>query len=125
MRYLYLIQQEKEFQGPPPARLMEEMGKLMGKRIADGSLIDTAGLTPIAQAVRVTLKRGKLNVLDGPFAETKEIVGGYAFFKFDTREQAIEALMEFMELHRLYAEGWEFTCEMREINEHTNPEPRV
>lgn len=70
MRYLYLIQQEKEFQGPPPARLMEEMGKLMGRRIAEGSLIDTAGLTPSAQAVRVTLKRGQLNVMDGPFAES-------------------------------------------------------
>mgnify|MGYP000632657537 CR=1 FL=1 len=117
MRYLYLIQQEKVFQGPPPARLMEEMGKLMGRRIADGSLLDTAGLMPIAQAVRVTLKRGKLSVLDGPFAETKEIVGGYAFFKFDTRERAIEALMEFMELHRLYAEG--------EIAAVTRPSPVV
>ncbi|MEQ1490865.1 MAG: YciI family protein [Terricaulis sp.] len=125
MRYLYLIQNEMEFQGPPPARLMEEMGKLMGKRIADGSLIDTAGLMPVAQAVRATLKRGKLNIMDGPFTESKEIVGGYAIFKFDTREQAIGALTDFMELHRLYADGWEFSCEMREINEHTNPEPVV
>lgn len=122
MRYMYLITTEKEIQDPPPPRLIEEMGKLMARRIAEGSLIDTAGLKPVAHAHRIALKQGKLSVFDGPFAESKEVIGGYAMFKFDTREQAIEAAMEFMELHRLHAPGWEFTCEMREINDQATPQ---
>ncbi len=116
MRYMYLIKFEDEFEGPPPPALMEHMGKLMEKRIADKSLIDTAGLMPMAQAVRVTLKQGKLSVTDGPFVESKEIVGGYAIFEWPTREAAIDSAKEFVELHRLYAPGLEFSCEMREIN---------
>lgn len=115
MRYMYLLKFEKEFEGPPPQRLMEEMGKLMEKRIADKSLIDTAGLTPVAQGAQVTLKQGKLSVTDGPFAEAKEVIGGYAIFEWATRDEAIESAKEFMELHRLHAPGLEFTCEMRQI----------
>ncbi len=115
MRYMYLIKAEKEFEGPPPQRLMDEMDKLLTKRIAEKSLIDTAGLLPSTSGVQVALKQGKLSVIDGPFTESKEVVGGYAIFEFATREQAMESLMEFMELHRLYAEGFELTCEMRPI----------
>lgn len=122
MRYLYLIKTDKEIQAPPPPRLIEEMGKLITRRTAEGALLDTAGLTPVAQAHCITLKQGKLTMFDGPFAESKEVVGGYAMFKFDTRAEAIDAAREFMELHRLHAPDWEFTCEMREINDGATPQ---
>jgi hypothetical protein len=111
---MYLVQSAPG-DGPPPQRLMEEIGKLGEQAMKDGSMIMTGGLYPIHQAVRVRLKGGKLSVTDGPFAESKEVVGGYAIFEFATREDAIKSAVDFMELHRLYGEGWEGVCEMREM----------
>lgn len=114
MRYMYLVVSQNEMDGPPPQRLMDEMAKLSEKRMADGSMVDSGGLLPTAMgAARITLKGGKLSVLDGPFTESKEVIGGYAIFDFATREEALASGLEFMELHRLYADGWEGVCEMR------------
>jgi hypothetical protein len=114
MRYMYLVVSPNEMDGPPPQRLMDEMAKLTEKRMADGSMVDSGGLLPTAMgAARITLKGGKLSVLDGPFTESKEVIGGYAIFDFATREEALASALEFMELHRLYADGWEGVCEMR------------
>jgi hypothetical protein len=113
MRYMYLVIGAQDY-GPPPQRLMDEMTKLTERRLADGSMIDSGGLLPTPMgAARVSLKGGKLKVTDGPFTESKEVVGGYAIFEFATREEALASAMEFMELHRLYAGDWEGTCEMR------------
>lgn len=112
MRYMYLIMTPAEAVGPPPPRLIEEINKLAAMQT---SMIGSGGLMPISQAVRLRLKGGKLTVTDGPFAESKEVLGGYAIFDFATREAAIESAMSFMELHRLYGEGWEGVCEMREL----------
>ena len=114
MRYMFLVISGPETTATPPQRLMEEMNKLIEKRTADGSLIDTGGLLPtVLGAARVTLKQGKLSVTDGPFAESKEVVGGYAIFELATREEALAAAIEFMELHRLHMPGWDGVCEMR------------
>ena len=113
MRYMYLVITSPEQAAlPPPPRLMEEMDKLASKQT---SMLDGGGLMPINQAVRVRLKGGKLNMTDGPFAETKEVIGGYAIFEFPNRAAAIESMNQFMELHRLYGDGWEGVCEMREM----------
>ncbi len=115
MRYMYLIMTPTEAVGPPPARLIEEINKLAAQQTA---MIDSGGLMPSSQGVRVRVKGGKLSVTDGPFTESKEILGGYAIFEFATREAAIESAKSFMELHRLYGEGWEGVCEMRELATH-------
>jgi hypothetical protein len=113
MRYMYLVITSLEHaSAPPPPRLMEEMDKLSRQQ---ASMVDGGGLMPINQAVRVRLKGGKLSVTDGPFAESKEVIGGYAIFEFATREEAIDSMMNFMELHRVYGDGWEGVCEMREM----------
>lgn len=114
MRYMYLVVSPREMDGPPPQRLMDEMAKLTEKRMADGSMVDSGGLLPTAMgAARITLKGGKLSVLDGPFTESKEVIGGYAIFEFKTREEAIASAVEFMNLHKEFGEGWEGVCEMR------------
>ncbi len=115
MQYMFLVSGVEDNEGPPPMRLMEEMEKLSQRAIANGTMVLNGGLMPTSQAVRVRLKGGKTIVTDGPFTETKEVVGGFAIMQFPTREAAIESLNEFMELHRLYAEGWEGVCEMRPI----------
>ena len=67
------------------------------------------------QAARTRVKGGKLTTTDGPFAESKEVLGGYAIFEHPTREAAIESMRQFMELHAKYGDGWEGVCEMREM----------
>lgn len=113
MRYMYLVS-AVETGTPPPQRLMEEMGKLAAEEMAAGRMISQGGLLPTAMgAARIELRRGKIKVIDGPFAETKEVIGGFAVFEFATREEAIACAVNFLELHAKYAEGWEGVSEMR------------
>ena len=113
MRYMYLIYTSPEtMAGPPPQRLMEEVGKMAAVQT---NMLSGGGLKTIDQAVRARVKGGKLTVTDGPFAESKEVMGGYAIFEHATREEAIESMRQFMELHVRYGDGWEGVCEMREM----------
>jgi hypothetical protein len=61
--------------------------------------------------VRVT--NGQLSVLDGPFIESKEVIGGYAVFELNGKDEALAAAKEFMQLHKDLFPGWEGTCELR------------
>ena len=122
MRYMYLVMTTPEAAGPPPPRLMEEINKLAAKANSEGTMVGGGGLMPIHQAVRARVKGGKLTMTDGPFAESKEVLGGYAIFELPSREAAIESMRQFMDLHRLYGEGWEGVCEMREM--FPSPTPR-
>jgi hypothetical protein len=92
---------------------MEEMGKLAEKQVKAGAMIDSGGLLPLAMGARVGLAGGKVFVTDGPFAESKEVVGGYAIFEFKTKGEALASAVEFMNLHKDHWEGWEGECEMR------------
>jgi len=114
MQYMFLVSSE-ESDGPPPMRLMEEMAKLSERAVANGTMVLNGGLMPTSQAMRLRLKGGKTLITDGPFTEAKEVIGGFAIMQFPTREAAIASMKEFMELHRLYAEGWDGVCEMRPI----------
>lgn len=66
---------------------------------------------------RVRLASGKLTVIDGPFVETKEVVGGYAVFEVKSKKEAIEQTLRFMELHKEHWPGWEGETEIRQIFE--------
>ena len=68
-----------------------------------------------AMSTRVRLTQGKLTTIDGPFAETKEVVGGFAVFEFKSREEAIESAVNFMELHKQHWPGWDGETEVRQI----------
>lgn len=100
---------------PPTQELMEAMGKVIERETKAGRLLDMGGLMPIDTATRVTLKKGKLAVTDGPFTEAKEVIGGFAMFEFASREDAAAAAVEFMELHKQFCPGWEGICEVRAI----------
>ena len=113
MRYMSFVISSSDV--PPTPELMEAMGKLAEREIKAGRLLDMGGLMPIDMGTRVTLKKGKLAVTDGPFTEAKEVVGGYAVFEFATKEAAVAAAVEFMDLHKQFCPGWEGTCEVRAI----------
>jgi hypothetical protein len=114
MKYLTFIRHsESHREAGPPAALMEAMGKFVEKSIKDGTLVDTGGLRPSKDGVRVRLDRGKITVLDGPFTESKEVIGGWAILQADSKEQAVRIAVEFMELHRKHWPEFDGESEVR------------
>jgi hypothetical protein len=113
MRFMTLVRSDVS-QGPPPQALEAAMGKWIEESFKNGTLVEAGGLNP-AGAARVRLSRGKVTVTDGPFAEAKEVIGGYAVLELASLEEAIEAGRYFMELHRLHWPGWEGESEVRQI----------
>jgi hypothetical protein len=118
MKYLTFIRHSERFResAPPPA-LMEAMGKFVEKTMKDGVLVDTGGLLPSKDGVRVRLANGKIAVTDGPFVETKEVIGGWAILKTDSKAEAVRIATEFMELHRKHWPGFEGESEVRPMFE--------
>jgi hypothetical protein len=114
MRFMMLVK-SAENSGPPPKELMDAIAKLGEKASKDGSMIESGGLAPSAMSTRVRLAQGKITAIDGPFAETKELVGGYAVFEFKSKQAAVESALQFMELHRKYWPEWEGETEIRQI----------
>ena len=114
MRFMMLVK-STENSGPPPKELMDAIAKLGEEASKDGSMIESGGLAPSAMSTRVRLAQGKITALDGPFAETRELVGGYAVFEFKSKEEAVESALRFMELHRKYWPGWEGETEIRQM----------
>ncbi|HWM27583.1 MAG TPA: YciI family protein [Woeseiaceae bacterium] len=114
MKYLTFIRSsESQRAAPPPPELMEAMSSFVEKSRRDGTLIDTGGLLPSKEGVRVRLAGGKITVTDGPFAETKEVIGGWAIVNVDSKAEAIRVATEFMELHRKHWSGFEGESEVR------------
>ena len=115
MRFLSMIRVDETTGQKPSERLMQEMGTLMEEMIRDGSLVRTAGLRPTREGVRVRSNHGKVSITDGPFAETKEVIGGYALISAHSRAEAIELAPAFGELHRRTWPEFECACELRPI----------
>ena len=114
MRFMTLVR-HAENSGPPPPALMEALEKLSEEASKGGTMLEAGGLAPTAMSNRVRLAKGKVTVIDGPFAETREVVGGYAVFEVETKQEMIEATVKFMELHREHWPGWEGETEVRQV----------
>jgi len=99
--------------GPSTPELIEAMNKLADREIKAGRMVDMGGLTPVAMGAQVRIADGKLSVIDGPFVEAKEVIGGYAIMEFRNKEEAVASAVEFMQLHKDFMPGWEGTCEVR------------
>jgi hypothetical protein len=110
-----MIVKHTETAGPPPKELMEAIGKLQEQAVTMGTLIGGGGLAPTALGARVRVSGGKLSVIDGPFTEAKEIIGGYAQFELKSKEEAVESARHFMELHRKFWPAWEGETEVRQM----------
>jgi len=114
MRYLGLIR-TTENQGAPPQALMDAMEKFIEASLKDGSLVQTGGLAPAAQGARIRQSGGKLRLTDGPFTESKEVVGGFAVLEAPSREAAVEHMQRFMQLHVDHWPEFVGECELREM----------
>ena len=118
MRYMLFIKHPQDYAGQTaPQALYDAMGAFVGEQIRKGVFLDGAGLKPLANATRVRLTGGKILVTDGPFAEAKEVVGGYALCELPSHEAAVALAREFMEVHRLHWPEFEGESEVRPLED--------
>jgi hypothetical protein len=117
MRFLMLVKHAENaaMSCAPPEEFMKEMAKLSEGAAKSGTLLQSGGLAPTAKSTRIRLSHGKVTALDGPFTEAKEIVGGFAMFELNSKEEAIEGATQFMELHKKFWPGWEGETEVRQV----------
>jgi hypothetical protein len=116
MRYLCFVKSD-ESQTNPPKALMEAMGEHIGQGFASGVLLDAGGLYGAADAVEFRVAGGSLTVTDGPYAEAKEVIGGWAIIKVDSEEQARAEGQTMADLHQVNWPEWEGAIELRRIAE--------
>ncbi len=96
---------------PPSGEEMAAMGKLIDKHMRSGALLATEGCLPSGLGARVRLWDGKVSVIDGPFTETKEVVGGFATLQAKSKQEAIELAREFLHV------AGDGECEIRQVFE--------
>jgi hypothetical protein len=101
MKFLLMIKPDKNAEAglPPDPKLMAAIGNLVGEMVQTGKLVDTGGITPLSRTTKLKVARGKVAVTDGPFTEARELIGGYAIVKVDSREEALDLAKRFMSLH--------------------------
>ncbi|MEO5610721.1 MAG: YciI family protein [Ornithinibacter sp.] len=85
--------------GTPPQALFDAMDAHIAERAARGVFLDGGGLYGTEDAVSYVVRNGEVSRHDGPYAEAKEVVGGWSIMQYDTREEAVADLQEFAELH--------------------------
>lgn len=116
MRYMMMIKHTEDYRGKPiPTGLMEAMDEFIGGYAKQGKFIDGNGLKSSHKGKKVQLRNGEIRVIDGPFTETKELVGGYAIIEAESDEEALDIGMKFMELHRIHWPEFEGESEIRPI----------
>lgn len=105
------IYKTAERNAPPSQEEMAKMGKLVEEGFTAGWLLATEGCLPTVLGARVRNSSGKLTVTDGPFTEAKEVVGGFAILRANSKEEAIQLAKDFLQV------AGEGECELRQIYE--------
>jgi hypothetical protein len=100
-----------ERNAPPSQEEMDRMGKLIEEGMREGYLVAVEGCLPSAKGARVRLSNGKVTVTDGPFTESKELIGGLAILKAKDKQEAIAMARKF-----LFVAG-DGECELRQLHE--------
>ena len=96
---------------PPTQEEMCNMGKMIEEGMKSGKLVATEGCMPSATGARIRISDGKFTVVDGPFTETKEVIGGLAIIQADSKQEAVNYVKEFLQV----VGGGE--CELRQLYE--------
>jgi hypothetical protein len=119
MRFMIIVTGPESFarSGPPPASLMQEIERLSEESVRNGTLVSFGGLKPTSSGARMRSANGKLITTDGPFTESKEVIGGFSIINVASREDALAEARAFMELHRVHWPQWEGEVEIREMYE--------
>jgi hypothetical protein len=110
MRFLS-IYKSVETGAPPTPEEMATMGKLIEDGMKAGFLLAVEGCMPSAAGARVRLCKGKVSVTDGPFTESKEVIGGLAILQANSKEEAVEIARQFLHV------AGDGECELRQLFE--------
>lgn len=118
MRYLMMIMGDADFEAgkPPSEELQRLMGEFIGKSASAGSFVDGAGLMPSRAGFKARSRNGEISFTDGPFAEAREVVGGYAIVDLPDNDAAKAMVREFIEVHHK-AGVMHVDCEIRPLEQ--------
>ena len=97
-RFMGFVRME-EGVGTPPQELFDAMDAYIGERAGNGVFLDGGGLYGSEDAVNYVVRQGEVSRVDRPYAEAKEIVGGWSILQYDSLEAAVADQREFAELH--------------------------
>jgi hypothetical protein len=116
MRYMMMVKATKDYEAgiPPSQDLLAGMGKLTEEMRRAGVLLASDGLQPSAKGTRIQYSGGKRAAIDGPFAETRELIGGYAILQANSKEEAIGLADRVLDVH-IRAGIPEFEMEIRPL----------
>ena len=118
MRFMMIVKGSKDYEAgiPPSPELMASIGKLTQEMMKAGVVIGNGGLLPSSAGARVRVGGGKMTVTDGPFAEAKELIGGYAIVEAKSKLEAIELGKDFMKVHSdVLGPSYEGELEVRQM----------
>ena len=115
MRFMAMIKATRDYEAgkPPNPELMAAMGKLSEEMQKLGKFEMGGGLLPTSQGHKVSMSGGKVSVTDGPFTETKEVVGGFAIVEAGSMQEAVELTKRFLKVH---GDEWDIECEVRQLD---------
>ena len=116
MRFMMIVKANKDSEAGkmPSEELLSAMGKYNEELLKAGVLLDLAGLQPSSKGARIKFSRGKRTVVDGPFAEAKELISGYWIIQVKSQEEALEWAKRAPSPH---GEGQEGEIEIRQFFE--------
>lgn len=119
MRYMFIVKGSENFaaSGPPPAALVEAIERLGEEATKKGTMVSFGGLKPTSSGARMRITNGKIITTDGPFTESKEVIGGFSIFNLASKEEALAEARKFTELHRVHWPNWEGEIEIRQMYE--------
>lgn len=114
-RFMGFVRME-ENSGTPPQSLFEAMDAYIGERAADGRFLDGGGLYGTEDAVNFVVRAGEVSRVDGPYAEAKEVVGGWSLLEYATVEEAVADQQEFAQLHATHWPEVTVVATLRQIS---------
>jgi len=114
MRFLVTVKMREDIGMAPPA-LAAAMGREMGESFASGVMTDAGGLFPTALGTEIRVAGGQVTVTDGPYAEAKEVAGGFSILEVPSQEEAVRLARRVADLHREFWPEWEGSVEVRRI----------
>ncbi|WP_435744717.1 YciI family protein [Nocardioides sp. SYSU DS0663] len=115
-RFMGFVRMEEGIGTPPPA-LFEAMEAYIGEQAAKGVFLDGGGLYGTEDAVNFVVRKGEVSRVDGPYAEAKEVVGGWSLLQYDTLEEAVAGQREFAELHAKHWPEVTVVATLRQVSE--------
>lgn len=117
-RYMGFVRMEEgDAVGTPPQALFDAMDVYIKERAEDGRFIDGGGLYGTEDAVNYVVRKGEVTRVDGPYAEAKEVVGGWSLLKYDSHEEAVADMQEFADIHARHWPEVAVIATLRQVSE--------